>query len=1122
MKIIPRAMQVIALCTVMFPVYSASAGNTFCNPIDIPYRYALGDPQYTPTPFREAADPSIVLYKGDYYLFASKCGVYYYSPDLVNWTAVRTDDLPMEGYAPTVIEWRGELYFTHSVGTTKMWRTDNPKSGKWKLIDGAGTDRDENDPMLFADDDRLYLFYGSSGNPDDGIMGVELDNATLRPIGEPVRLLTANKQRFGWEVMGDYNDDYNRDPWLEGVWVTKHDGKYYLQYSAPGTELKSYCDAVYVSDNPLGPYTVQNHNPFSYRPEGFMASAGHGSTFQDKYGNWWHIATGTISRRHMFERRLVLYPVFFDADGVMWSDTSYGDFPITVPTFRADDAASFHPGWMLLSAGKPVSVSSTLPGHPGEYAVNEDVRSWWSALTGDKGEWFMIDLESLCRVNAIQINFADEDSKEYGVSSDAYKYIVEYSCDGKKWKTLSDRRSYKINGPHAYIELPKAVDTRYIKVTNTHCPSGKFSLSGLRIFGKTNDELPVVPKVKLARRNADDPRQVFVSWTESPGAVGYNVRYGISPDKAYNNYTVYGDTVLTIRSLDAYRDYYFYVDAFNRAGVSMGDESVTAAVDDSTFTNPVLYTDVPDPDIIRVGDTFYMVSTTMHFSPGCQIMKSKDLVNWEALGFAYDQLEESDGFALKNGQNDYARGSWAANLRYDPYEKMYYLIVTCNTTRKSYIFTSRDIENGRWHRNVVDMCYDPGLLFDDDGKGCKKYVIHPDYDLGLFTGYIREIISDGEGGVTLGGSERLIDYAQMENPAQGLRAEGYHGYKIGDYYYIFMIQGQGAQRQEIVWRSKKLERGAFEARKVFTGDIVNEDGSHYLPFTGVAQGGIVDLPDGRWYSFLFQDYGAVGRMPVIMPVEWNDGWPVLGNDGQSVDRRQVKPLQGGKFAFPVVDDEFDNCSTRYVISDTESVNPEYAWYGSTLKREWQWNHNPDNRYWSLIDRPGYLRLTTPAVSTSIRDARNTLTQRTFGPTSMAETLCDVSGMNDGDCAGIASFQNRYGFVGVKMEYGRKYIVMRRARDKDDSEGVEVERIALNSNQVYLRVECDFRNMTDKAYFWYSIDGMHWQRIGDELQMRFDWPDFVGQRFALFNFATIKTGGYVDFDYFHVSPDIRIR
>lgn len=539
-----------------------------------------------------------------------------------------------------------------------------------------------------------------------------------------------------------------------------------------------------------------------------------------------------------------------------------------------------------------------------------------------------------------------------------------------------------------------------------------------------------------------------------------------------------------------------------------------------TFSNPVIYADVPDPDVIRVGDNFYMVSTTMHFSPGCPIMKSTDLVNWEVIGYAHDQLEELDGFALKNGQNDYARGSWAANLRYDRHEGRFYLIVTCNTTSKSYIFTTTDINHGPWHRNEVEMCYDPGLLFDDNGCECRKYVIHPDFDLGVFTCHIRELISDGNGGVTLGPKSLLIDYTQMEKPSEGLRAEGYHAYHIGDYYYIFMIQGQGWQRQETVWRSRELKPGTFEPRKIFTGNIVNPDGSDYIPSSGVAQGGIVDTPDGRWYAMLFQDNGAVGRIPVLIPMTWDaEGWPRLGNDGKSVDRYLPVPIAGGKSCFPVADDEFDNRPERYLISDRESDSHEYAWNGSNLRPEWQWNHNPDNRYWSLTSRPGYLRLSSGVTATSIRDARNTLTQRTYGPTSSAETVVETAGMNDGDYAGISSFQNRYGFAGVKKAGGKTYIVMHRAREKDDAAGTEIEAVTTDAGRIWLRTECDFRDMADKASFFYSLDGKEWHRIGDTLEMKFDWPDFVGQRFALFYFSTLTPGGHADFDYFRTRPDI---
>lgn len=538
-----------------------------------------------------------------------------------------------------------------------------------------------------------------------------------------------------------------------------------------------------------------------------------------------------------------------------------------------------------------------------------------------------------------------------------------------------------------------------------------------------------------------------------------------------------------------------------------------------TYSNPVIYADCPDPDVIRVGDAFYMVSTTMHYSPGCTIMRSYDLVNWKVIGYAHDYLEETDKFALKNGQNDYANGSWAANLRHDKYEGRFYLIVTCNTTQKSYIFTTTDIETGRWKRNEAEMCYDPGLLFEDTGTECRKWIVYPNADLRQFMGYKRELISNGDGTVKLGEKIQIIDHGNLENPAEGLRAEGYHGYKIGEWYYIFMIQGRGAQRQEIVWRSKTMEPGSFEGKLVFAGNIRNADGTDYIPFTGVAQGGIVDTPDGRWYALLFQDYGAVGRIPVLIPMTWDaDGWPVIGNDGKSVDRINPMPVAGHAKESVTASDEFDNSTYRYYPSEkyADAVGGEYGWNGSNLKIEWQWNHNPDNRYWSLTEREGWLRLTTGQMATTIRDARNTLTQRTTGPVCSAETMMDVSGMNDGDRAGLVSYQSQYGYVGVEQDGGKRMIVMRRATKAGDADEKIMASVPLTQDNVWLKVDHDFTDKKDEARFFYSLDGVKWQSLGDALHMAFDWPDFVGQRVGLFNYSTQQLGGHVDFDYFRVS------
>ncbi len=561
--------------------------------------------------------------------------------------------------------------------------------------------------------------------------------------------------------------------------------------------------------------------------------------------------------------------------------------------------------------------------------------------------------------------------------------------------------------------------------------------------------------------------------------------------------------------------------------VVFGCNAINTSKSQGMFANPMIFADVPDLDIIRVDDTYYMVSTTMHFAPGCGIMKSKDLTNWEIVNYAYDELDEGDNFRLLNGKNEYSQGSWAANLRYDPYEKMFYMIMTCNTTGKTYFYVTDDIENGRWHRSVTEKCYDPGLLFEDTGSEIKKYVLHPADTFEDHAMYLREMKVDKDWNVSVGERHKVIDYANLENPARGLRAEGYHGYKIGDYYYIFMIQGCDGQRQEIVWRSKSLFNGDWEGRMVFGGEMIDDKGNVVMRTNGIGQGGVVETPDRQWWCFLFKDYGSVGRMPVWLPMTWSaDGWPVVGNgttdklpQGKNMTTPYLVnlPVSGGMAI--VQSDEFKTCKpikskSRFGARYEQSIlgDKEHGW----LKPVWQWNHIPDMDGWSLNERKGWLRLKTTSTVKNIREARNTLTQRTFGPTCRGEVLLDVSGLKDGDYAGISAFQNQYGFIGVKKESGKDYIVMHRATKKGDSMGEEIARIPLSQSKVYLRTDMDFTDRTDKATFAYSLDGKSWTPLGDTLQMAYDWPDFCGYRFALFNFATQQTGGHADFDFFRIS------
>ena len=556
---------ILLTCTMAAYPQSKPEQTTICNPINLSYRFCLDAPSR-----REAADPTMITFKGEYYLFASKSGGYFHSTDLINWDLITTSDLPLEDYAPTAVVMNDILYFIASKNTPPLtiYKTANPKSGKWEVANAAFPIA-MTDPDLFADDNgRLYFYYGCSNvNP---IKAVELDSKTLNPIGKPVAVINSDKKNYGWERSGDYNEIGN-NPWIEGAWMTKHDGKYYLQYAGPGTEFKSYSDGVYVADHPLGPFKLAIHNPFSYKPEGFVAGAGHSSTFQDKHGNYWHISTMTISQKHMFERRLGLFPTFFDQDGEMHVYTGFGDFPFKVPTKKISDPTELFPNWMLLSSNKPVEVSSELPNHPKKLAANEDIRTFWSAKTGDKGEWIRMDLQKECAVNAVQINFAENETNILGRQPGVYfQYLLEYSSDGKTWKTLANKTLNQADVPHDYIELAKPVKARYIKLTNYKVPSGTFALSGLRVFGNGSGKAASEVKNLSLKRSETDRCVVNLSWTKIPGAVGYNIRFGTRKDKLYQNYQVNGTESLTIRSLNALQKYYFTIDVFNENGINRG------------------------------------------------------------------------------------------------------------------------------------------------------------------------------------------------------------------------------------------------------------------------------------------------------------------------------------------------------------------------------------------------------------------------------------------------------------------------------------------------------------------------------------------------------------------------
>ncbi|UCG55987.1 MAG: glycoside hydrolase 43 family protein [Phycisphaerales bacterium] len=502
----------------------------------------------------------------------------------------------------------------------------------------------------------------------------------------------------------------------------------------------------------------------------------------------------------------------------------------------------------------------------------------------------------------------------------------------------------------------------------------------------------------------------------------------------------------------------------------------SVAVQAKPARNPIIWADVPDLAIIRVGGTYYMSSTTMHMSPGLPIMKSKDLVNWQLISYAYDTLADNDALTLHNGRNAYGAGSWASSLRH--HDETFYVSTFSRTTGKTHVYTTKDIETGPWTESSFAPALHDHSLFFEDGR---VYMVYGAGDIRL-----TELTADASA-IKPGGVDQVIIHnaSLVAGPNVGLRAEGSHLRKINDKYYLFNITWpRNDMRTQIVHRADKIT-GPYE------GKVVLKD-------QGVAQGGLIDTPEGDWYALLFQDHGAVGRIPFLVPVKWQDGWPVLGVDGKVPETLSI-PAGEGSISGIVASDEFDR-------------RPDQP----ALPLVWQWNHNPDNKYWSLTAHPGYLRLTTGRVDTDLLKARNTLTQRTFGPESSATTVIDVTNMKDGDLAGLTVLQKNYGLVGVQMVGNAKSIVMVSAKPGSP---VEVQSVPLTQRIAFLKVDCDFKNRVDKAYFYYGLDGKNWTAIGKPLQMVYTLPHFMGYRFGLFNFATKTAGGFVDLDFFRVSDEI---
>lgn len=490
--------------------------------------------------------------------------------------------------------------------------------------------------------------------------------------------------------------------------------------------------------------------------------------------------------------------------------------------------------------------------------------------------------------------------------------------------------------------------------------------------------------------------------------------------------------------------------------------------------NPVIFADVPDMSMIRVGDTYYMSSTTMHMSPGVPIMRSKDLVNWQLVSYCYDTLTSIDELNLTNGKSTYGRGSWASSLRY--HNETFYVTTFSQTTGSTHIYSTKNIEKGPWVSvSFQPSLHDHSLFFDDDGK---VYMLYGNRKL-----ILAELNTELSGIKAGGVNQVVIENATLPTESIGNSGlgEGSQLFKVNGKYYLFNITWpRGAMRTVVIHRADKIT-GPYEGR-IGLQDL------------GVAQGGLIDKPDGTWYAYLFRDFGSVGRIPYLVPVKWVDGWPVLGVDGKVPE---TLDLPANKSLIPGIAD-----SDEFTRKKKEPALPLV----------WQWNHNPDNSLWSLTERKGFMRLKTGRVDTSFLSARNTLTQRTIGPVCTGSTSLDVSNMKDGDLAGLCLLQKNYGIVGVKINGRSKSIVMINA---STGKPEEVQTVPLDQNLVYFKAECDFTDKKDVADFFYSLDGKSWKLIGTQLKMTYTLPHFMGYRFGLFNYATKHAGGYADFDYFRI-------
>ena len=542
---------------------------TYCNPLNIDYTYMIYNSK-NDLSYRSGADPAVVEFRGEYYMFVTRSLGYWHSKDLLNWDFIEPEKWFFMGCnAPAAHNYKDSVLYVAGdpSGHMNLLYTDNPKKGDWKTVPAILNNLQDPD-FFIDDDDQAYIFWGSSNTYP--IRGKKLDkNRRFIAEKKTTELFNLDGEKHGWERFGENHSDTILSGYMEGAWLTKYNDTYYMMYAAPGTEFNVYADGVYTAKNPLGPYTYQQHNPVVYKPGGFMNGAGHGSVVTTSSGDRWHFGTMALAVTERWERRICMHPIYFDKDGMMYSNTRFGDYPHYAP--HAKEKAGEFRGWMLLSYNKPVTSSTKTNV---ENLTDENVKTFWLSESNKGGEWIEIDLQKTMEINAIQINFHDHKSDMYGRYPNLrHRYQIETSLDGANWSMLIDKSNSFNDTPNDYVELDQATKTRFVRYTNIEVPTPNLAISDIRIFGNGQGKAPQQVK-NFNPVRLKDRRDANISWNPVKGAQGYNIIWGIAPDKMYNSWMIYGKTEHLLKSLDIDKTYYFKIEAFNENGISKRTKTI--------------------------------------------------------------------------------------------------------------------------------------------------------------------------------------------------------------------------------------------------------------------------------------------------------------------------------------------------------------------------------------------------------------------------------------------------------------------------------------------------------------------------------------------------------------------